>query len=90
MKTFQNSTNDKRLKDKLFYIDSSSISVNAQLKCKRNISFGQFQSILTHNHIFCFKKKVLMILFVVTEFMKVTNVQLKRNRWTYELSVYRE
>lgn len=31
-----------------------------------------------------------MILFVVTEFMKVTNVQLKRNRWTYELSVYRE
>lgn len=56
MKTFQNSSNDKRLKDKLFYINSSSISVHAKLKCKRNISFSQFQSILTHNHIFCFKK----------------------------------
>lgn len=56
MKTFQNRSNDKRLKDKLYYINSSSISVNAQLKCKRNISFGQFQSILAHNHIFCFKK----------------------------------
>lgn len=30
-----------------------------------------------------------MILFVLTEFTKVTNVQLKHNRWTYELSVYR-
>lgn len=50
MKTFQNRSNDKILKDKLFYVNSSLISVNAELKCKRNISFSQIQSILTHNH----------------------------------------
>lgn len=55
MKTFQNRSNDKRLKDKLSYIYSLSISVNAEFKCKRNISFSQFQSILTHNN-FCLKK----------------------------------